>query len=124
MRTFGHKRPVRDKGGNITGQKDSPVKAVTIDPLGGAFGADKKRRLVVTLAIGDTIRLKPHGTRREVSILAADVYRHAIMCIANKEHMAKMRDRKVAVAARRERQKLAAQERRMRATAKRECAGQ
>lgn len=124
MRTFGHKRPVRDKAGNITGQKDSPVKAVTIDPLGGAFGADKKRRLVVTLAAGDTIRLKPHGTRREVSVLASDVFRYAIMCIANGARMAKLRDRKAAVQARRDRQKLAAQERRMRAAAKLECAGQ
>lgn len=122
MRTFGHKRPVRDAEREIIGQKESPVKAITIEPLGGAFGADKRRRLVVTLAGGDVIKLKPHGTRREVSVGAADVYRYALMCIANGARMNKLRDRKVAVAARRERQKLAAQERRMRAAAKLECA--
>lgn len=115
MRTFGHMRPVRDEKGDITGQKESPVKAVTIEPLGGAFGCDKKRRLVVTLAAGDVIKLKPHGTRREVSVPASDVYRYAIMCIANGERMAKLRERKSKIAARRERQRIAQQERRFKA---------
>lgn len=111
MRTFGHQRPIRDGEGNITGQKESPVKAVTIGVLGGMFGADKKRRLVVTLGAGDVIKLKPHGTRREVSLPAVNVYHYALMCIANGERMAKLRERKSLIAARRERNRLAQQER-------------
>lgn len=115
MRTFGHMRHIRDEAGNIIGQKESPVRVMTREELGGAFGCDKKRRLVLTLAGKDTIKMKPHGTRREVSILAVDVYRYALQCVANKAHMEKMRNRKSAKAIQREKAKLAQQERRFRA---------
>jgi hypothetical protein len=122
MRAFGHQRPTRDKDGNITGQKYSPVRVRTIDPLGGSFGSDKRRRLIVELAHGDTIRMKPEGTRRWISLEAKHVYQHALMGAANKVRMEKLSKRKAVVSAARERRRLDAQERRMREQAKTESA--
>jgi hypothetical protein len=120
VRLFGHKRPIRDVDGNITGQKESPVCAVTREPLGGAFGADKRRRLIVALAAGDTIQLRPHGTRRSISLRAADVYRYAIQCQANLANLERARARKAKKGEQRERARLDAAERRLREAAKRE----
>src|SRR5262245_45144725 len=122
MRLFGHKRPIRDTEGNITGQKESPVKAMTLDPLGGAFGADKKRRLIVTLGAGDVLIFRPEGTtkKREISLRAEDAYRFAIQCRANKAQLEKARSRKAAKAERRERARIDRQERALRDAAKRD----
>lgn len=83
-----------------------PVKRVTEGQLGHTFGCDWDRKLVVTLNAGDLISLRPHGTRREVSILAADVYRYVLRCEANKSLLERARARKEAKAIRlaRERQ--------------------
>jgi len=78
MRTFGHKRPVRDQAGAVIAQVPSPVAAMTRDELGGQFGKDRRRRLAVTLADGDVIVMRPTGTRREVSATAQDIYRFMI----------------------------------------------
>lgn len=122
MRTFGHQRPIRNGDGDITGQKYSPVRVRTIDPLGGQFGADKKRRLIVELAEGDTIRMKPEGTRRWISLEAKHVYQHALVSIANRVRSEKMNKRKAVIKAARERRNLAAAERRFSAQAKRDNA--
>ncbi len=68
MRTFGHQRPVG---------------AVTVNPLGGAFGRDKRHRLVVTLAAGDVIAMRPSKTLRTVTGTAADIYRFLLTNAAN-----------------------------------------
>lgn len=120
MRTFGHNRPIRDKQGDITGQKEAPVKAITIDPLGGSFGADKERKLIVILAAGDVIKFKLQGSPRFITVLAKDAYRMAIDREAMKIHMKKMGERKAVIAAKRERAKLDRDERRFKAKVRRE----
>lgn len=82
MKTFGHARPVRDDAGQIIGTKPAPARRVTNAELGGAFGRDKRRRLVVCLVAGDVILFRPQNTRQEVSILAVDCYRFALRCKA------------------------------------------
>lgn len=82
MRTFGNKRPIRDDSGKIIELVDSPVCAVTYNELGGAFGRDKRHRLVVTLAAGDVITMRPSQTRRAVSGTAQDIYRYLLTCAA------------------------------------------
>ena len=82
MRTFGHQRPIRDAAGVVTSHAPSPVCAVTRDELGGAFGRDKRRRVVFTLAAGDVIQMRPSGTTRTITIPAKDVYRRALECAA------------------------------------------
>lgn len=82
------------------------------------FGADKHRRLVVTLGAGDLIVMRPSGTRREITLDAADVYHYAIRCRANLVRLEKARETKAKKAAQRERRNLDAAERRLRASAK------
>lgn len=71
-----------------------PVKRVTESEIGHSFGCDWDRKLVVTLNAGDLISIRPQGTRREVSILAVDVYRYILRCEANKALLEKARMRK------------------------------
>jgi hypothetical protein len=66
----------------------------------------------VILAAGDVIKFKLQGSPRSITILAKDAYRMAIEREACKAHMAKMSQRKSVIAAKRERAKLAAAERR------------
>lgn len=70
------------------------VRRVTEAELGHSFGSDWKRRLVVTLAAGDIVSFRPHGTRREVSASAADLFRYVIRCEANKALLEKARAKK------------------------------
>lgn len=122
MRLFGHKRPVRDADGNITGQKESPVRAVTVEELGGAFGADKRRRLIVSLEAGDVIAFRPEGTtsKRKITLRAADAYRFAIQCRANLVNLEKARAKKARKAERLASQRLASAERRLKERARRD----
>jgi hypothetical protein len=50
--------------------------------LGGQFGRDRKRRLVVKLATGDviTMRLLASPRTRTVSGTAQDIYRYLLRC--------------------------------------------
>lgn len=93
MRTFGHVRKVRDTQGEVIETKPSPVRAVTLEELGGQFGSDKRKRLVVTLDIGDTITMRPSGTRRAVAGTATDIYRFLIRC-ANMKFESRVRELK------------------------------
>ncbi len=99
MRYFGHKRPVRDDAGQVVDQLDSPAQAITREPLGGAFGPDKARRLIVTMASADLIVLRPERTCRPVHIAAKDVYRLALLARANLANLEKARARKAKRAA-------------------------
>lgn len=83
MKQFNHTRPVRNEAGEKTGEKSAPVSRATSAPLGGQFGKDKKRRLVVTLRAGDVIEFRPEKTRRAVTVTATDMYRFAIRCQVN-----------------------------------------
>jgi hypothetical protein len=49
-----------------------------VDPLGGEFGPDKRRRLVVTCKDGDVIEFRPERTRQTVTVRAVDLYRFAL----------------------------------------------
>jgi hypothetical protein len=124
VRTFGHRRPIRNKQGEIISHQESPVRAVTTEELGGAFGLDKKRRLVVTLIKKDMIEFRPQGTtsKRAVSLRAVDVYRYALMCRANLAQLEKARAAKERKAERLASARLASAERRMRDQARKECA--
>lgn len=85
MKTFSHTRPVRDDAGNIVGQKPAPVARATVAALGGQFGRDHARRLVVSLRPGDVIEFRPERTRQAVSALAVDVYRQLLAWDANRK---------------------------------------
>ena len=89
MKTFSHKRPIRNELGEVTGQKPAPVFRVTREQLGGQFGPDKNRRLVVGLLDGDVITLRPEKTRQALTITAVDLYRFAIRCKAQRASLEK-----------------------------------
>lgn len=75
---------------------------VTREVLGGNFGKDRNRKLVVGFVAKDMIALRPLGTSREkllVSLL--DVYRFALHCEADRRRQAKMRETKSQKAAKR-----------------------
>lgn len=90
-----------------------PVRRVTEDTLGHSFGSDWERKLVVTLNAGDRISIRPHGTRREVSVLAVDVYRYVLRCEANKALLERARARKESKALRLARQRQERAEKRL-----------
>lgn len=109
MRTFGHQRAVRDEDGEIIGSKPSPVRARTIETLGAAYGPDRNRRLIVTLAACDVITIRPEKTTRGVDITAKDLYAYAQRTQAFKDyaHKAIAKKQKKAERLARERQKRA-----------------
>jgi hypothetical protein len=63
---------------------EKPVRRVTRGALDGSYGADRGRKLVAALDVGDVIALRPMGTRRTVTLSIFDAYRYAIACRANK----------------------------------------
>lgn len=99
------------------------VRRVTDGELGHTFGCDWDRRLVVTLAPGDVIVFRPHGTRREVSATAVDLYRYVIKCEANKAFLERARARKERKAERLAAERLKRAERRLFARADAEARG-
>jgi hypothetical protein len=113
VKNFGHKRPVRDELGRVVEFKSSPAQAITLEALGGAFGSDKKHRLIVTLAEGDLIILRPARTTRPIAVAAKDVYRFALLCRANLANLEKARAAKARKAARLAARRIAAAERRL-----------
>lgn len=94
MRTFGHKRPVRDTSGEITAMADCPGRAVTKDVCGAAFGTDKDRRLIVSLEEGDLVCIRLSQTRRVHKIAAKDLFHYVLRCEANRVNLERARDRK------------------------------
>jgi hypothetical protein len=82
-----------------------PVRRKTRTTLGWGYGADTGRHLVVTIessSKGDTLKLRPLGTRREEAVLIEDIYHWAIRSRCQKAHLEKARARKEALRARRE----------------------
>ncbi len=96
-----------------------PISRVSNTPLGGAFGADKKRRIVITIIPGngddvrDTFALRPERCRssRTEHITVEDVYRFAIQCRVNRQQLSKAREK---LAAKREKAAIREQHRRLR----------
>lgn len=77
-----------------------PVTRVSNTPLGGGFGCDKKRRIVITIIPGnggdvrDTFALKPERCRsgRTEYVAVEEVYRFAIQCRVNKAQLVRARE--------------------------------
>lgn len=113
MKSFGHIRYDRDENGVIVGQKYSPARAKTVGGLPDNFGADKKRRLVVSLDSGDLITIRPEKTMRPVQIEAKDLYFYLLKCQANLATLEKARERKAAKILQRQRRRDAAAEKRL-----------
>lgn len=114
MKEFGHQRPVRNKAGEIIETKSSPARAVTRDELDGSFGVDRGRKLIVSLEACDVIVLRAARTQRSYKLKACDVYRWAIHCQANREHLEKARARKARKAEIRASQQIARADRKLR----------
>lgn len=85
-----------------------PVSRVTNTALDGSFGADRRRRIVVTLLPGngddvpDMIELRPERTRRPERLALADVLRYAVRCRVACEQLERARKIKANKAAKRE----------------------
>lgn len=107
MKTFGHQRPIRLPTGEVIGKYDAPVFRQTEEPLGGQFGRDKRKPLVVMLKRGDVIEAWPKGTQQKLSCTAADFYMWLVKCKANKSQLERARLKKEQKAARRESQRVA-----------------
>lgn len=89
---------------------------ITRDNLGHHHGPDKRRRLVVGLLSGDILAMRPEGRRREtaeVQLTLHDVYAYALRSRAMSVQLEKARQKKAAKAARREKARIAAADRRM-----------
>lgn len=71
-----------------------PVSRRTGTELGGQFGTDHGRPLVVTLtpnSEGDLITLRPLGTRRQESVRVEDVYQWILRCKAARAQLDRAR---------------------------------
>ncbi len=90
----------------------------TRDTLGGQYGRDRGRKLVVGLVAIDQLVLYPKGTRQEVRVNLTDIYAWALRNRANRAQLERARDRKDKLKATRERRSIAAADRRIRLAAR------
>jgi hypothetical protein len=88
------------------------------DKLGGQYGRDKHRVLVVGLVAVDQIVLYPKGTRQEVRLNVKDIYSWALRNRVLRSQLERARERKAKLQARRERRNINAAERRLTQKAK------
>lgn len=100
--------------------KEANVWRTTREALDGSFGRDRNRRLVVGLVAVDQIVFRPQGTRQEVRINAADVYRIALQRKASIACLERARERKAAKQRQRESASIRRAEQRLRAQARRD----
>lgn len=70
------------------------VSRVTRGALDGHHGADRGRRLVASLEVGDLITLRPQGTRRTETVSLFDLYDCAIRWRLNRTQLEKAREKK------------------------------
>jgi len=107
--------PVFDAGSQpVTRIVSNEVVRVTRDILGGSFGPDRNRKLVVKLAAGDVLVLWPQGTRQKVSIEISQVYRQALQYKAQVAMLEKARKRKAQKADQRASRKVAYYDKKLR----------
>ncbi len=123
MKTFGYSVPVRNDAGDIESYKPREISLATKAVLGGNYGPDKNKALVVSLRDGDVIAFRPLGRTKkaEVTIEAKDVYAVCLRYAANKRHLEKARNKKTAVAARRLAAKIRREDKKIIAQAKKEA---
>jgi len=91
----------------------SEVVRVTREPLGGCYGRDKRRRLVVALRDGDLLELRPEGTRQASSMKLSDVYAYMLRCAANIRVLERARKRKASKSRQRESARMRRAEKRL-----------
>lgn len=94
--------------------------AQTKDELGGHFGPDRDRKLIVGLIAGDVLVMYPKGTRQQVTVQLKDVYGWAVRSKAMRAQLEKARERKSKLAEQREARRREAAERRLRAQARKD----
>ncbi len=76
---------------------NKPVRRVTTDELPANAGADRHRRIVITLLPGngkdvpDMIELRPARTRRSRSAALTDVWNYLVRCEVNAKRLEKAR---------------------------------
>jgi hypothetical protein len=92
----------------------------TRDTLGGCYGRDKHRKLVVGLVAVDQLVLYPKGTRQEVRVNIKDIFAWALRNRALRAQLERARERKDKLKASRERRNIAAADRRIRLAARQE----
>lgn len=97
---------------------NNPVVRRCIKPLDGTFCADNGSRIVVRLVPGtdtvpDVIEFRPERTRRSERLTVQDAYRIAIRARVNRDVLEKARNRKDAVARRRNAQRIKRAEKRL-----------
>ena len=97
---------------------NADVWRVCRDTLGGQFGRDKHRKLVVGLVGVDQIVLYPQGTRQEVRVNLKDIFTWALRNRALRSQLERARERKDKLKASRERRAIAAVDRRIRLKAR------
>jgi len=90
----------------------------TRDTLGGQYGRDKHRKLVVGLVAVDQLVLYPKGTRQEVRVNIKDIFAWALRNRALRAQLERARERKDKLKAARERRQIAAADRRIRIAAR------
>lgn len=124
VRVKGKDRKLRIKHGP-DGQPETKVVTdevwrQTRDELGGHFGRDKHRKLVVGLVAVDQLVLYPKGTRQEVRVNLKDIFMWALRNRALRSQLERARERKEKIKAARERRAVAAADRRLRLQARKE----
>lgn len=90
------------------------------NPLGGRFGKERRRHLVVGLAAVDQLVLYPSKSRREIRLNIADIYAWALRSQAQAKQLETARQRKLKLKAARIRRQIANADRRLRNAARRE----
>lgn len=115
MKSFDHKRPIRDDKGDIIGERPAPVwRRTARNHLADHHGTDKNRHLAVGLLPTDEIAIRPAGTRREpLKITPSALYDYLVRCEANKANLVKAREKKERKAIRLARQRQERAEKRL-----------
>lgn len=90
----------------------------TRNVLGGCYGRDKHRKLVVGLVAVDQLVLYPKGTRQDVRVNLKEVYAWALRSRALTAQLERARERKAKLKDARIRRSIAAADRRLRKAAK------
>lgn len=110
---------------------NKPLSRKTGTELGGNFGPDRGKRLVVTLIPGrpgdggrepipDLIEVRPIGTRRGERIAVMDVYQFALRCRVNRDLLTRAREAKARKAERQAADRARRAERKLRREARRD----
>jgi hypothetical protein len=118
VNTFGQPIKLKDENGDTVGERIPVVSRQTKEPLGGSFGSDKHRRLIVSFKAGDIIAFRPAGTRREITATAASLYATVIRWQVNKLNLLRAVEAKAKKKEQRERAAIARADRKLRLAAK------